>query len=117
MGRLVKHLPDREAEACDRLAELLRDPDFRVRVSAANALRELGDASIAVKLDEMASRELDGRAIRAARYGALELRKGSNTSSEVQSLRNEMEEMKTDNASLRDRLAKLEAVAKVGTKG
>ncbi len=117
MGRLVKHLPEREAEASDRLAELLRDPDFRVRVSAANALRELGDASIAVKLDEMASRELDGRAIRAARYGALELRKGSNTSSEVQSLRNEMEEMKTDNASLRDRLAKLEAVAKAGTKG
>ncbi len=109
LGRLAKHVPDQEGRVSDRLVELLRDPDYRVRVSAANALREIGDPGVAGHLDDMAKRELDGRGVRAARYAAIELRKGASTSDEVQALRKELEEMRLENSRLKERVTRIEA--------
>lgn len=111
LGRLAKHCPEHEDRVSDRLVELLRDPDYRVRVSSANSLRELGNPEVAGHLDDMAKRELDGRGVRAARYAALELRKGGNTSEEVQALRTELEELRLENSRLRERVTRIEATS------
>jgi aminopeptidase N len=109
LGALGEHFPERKRRTADELASFLHDPDFRVRVMAANALRTLKDPSQAEALERMAERELDGRAVRAAREGAAALRKGAETSSEVKALRDDFEKLRDDNAKLRDRLARIEA--------
>jgi aminopeptidase N len=109
LGALGDHFPERKKLTADELARFLHDPDFRVRVAAANALRGLKEPSQAGELERMAERELDGRAVRAAREGAAMLRKGTETASEVQALRDDFEKLRDENAKLRDRLARLEA--------
>lgn len=113
IGRLAKHLPDHADAAGDHLVPYLKDPDYRVRAMSANALREIGDPAHAGALDDMARRELDGRGVRAARLASQELRKGGATAEETQALRKEFEEMRLENSRLKDRLAKLEAAAKL----
>ncbi len=112
LGRLAKHLPDHCDPVGEELVDLLKDPDYRVRAASANGLREIGDPSHAGALDDMARRELDGRGVRAARLAAQELRKGGTTAEETQALRKEFEELRLENAKLKERLGKLEAVAK-----
>ena len=108
IGRLGTHFEARKSELTDELLPLLDDPDFRVRVAAANALKALKDGSHAEALDRMAARELDGRGVRAARDAALSLRKGPSTEPEVRNLRDEFEKLKTENAKLRERIERLE---------
>ncbi len=108
VGRLGPFFEPRKKLLADALLPLLDDADFRVRVAAANALKALKDASFADALDRMAARELDGRGVRAARDAALTLRKGPDTSGEVQNLRDEFEKLKAENAKMRERLEKLE---------
>lgn len=110
LGRIADHLETRRAEIGDLLVQLTDDPDFRVRVAAANALKALKEAAHAPVLDRMAERELDGRAIRVAREASLALRRGAETDAEVKKLREEFERLRDENAKLRDRLAKLETV-------
>ena len=109
LGRLGEFFPDRKRPLGEQIAEFLRDPDFRVRIAAANALKTLKDASQAGALEEMAARELDGRAVRIARENAGILRKGADTASEVRALREEFERLHDENAKLKDRLDRLEA--------
>ncbi len=112
IGRLGAHFEARKADLGESLSLLLDDPDFRVRMAAARALRALKDPSAATQLDRMASRELDGRAVRAARQAALDLRKGAETTSEVKNLRDDFEKLRDENTKLRDRLERLEAKKK-----
>ncbi len=109
LGRLGEFFPDRKRPLGEQIAEFLRDPDFRVRIAAANALKTLKDPSQAGALEEMAARELDGRAVRIARENAGILRKGADTASEVRALREEFERLHDENAKLKDRLDRLEA--------
>ncbi len=109
LGALGDHFPERRRRTADDLASFLHDPDFRVRLMAANALRALKEPSQAKALERMAERELDGRAVRAAREGAAALRKGAETTSELKALRDDFEKLRDENAKLRDRLARIEA--------
>lgn len=109
LGRLGVHLDEHAKEVSETVSELLRDPDFRVRMAAAGALRTLKDPSSATALDEMAVRELDGRAVRAAREAAISLRKGTDTASEVKALRDDFEKLRDENTKLKDRLETLDA--------
>ena len=94
----------------EEIAAFLEDRDFRVRIAAANALKTLDDPSQAPALDRMAARELDGRAVRMARENSLALRKGARTEDEVRRLREEFEKVREENARLRDRIEKVEAL-------
>jgi aminopeptidase N len=109
LGRLGELFPERRKQTGNEIEPFLRDPDFRVRVAAANALKTLGEPSFAPALDDMASRELDGRGIRVAREAALALRKGAETAEEVKNLREQFEQLREENAKLRGRLDRLEA--------
>ena len=108
LGKLGEYVESPKTDPAEVVAEFLHDPDFRVRVAAANALKALKDDSYVGKLEEMARRELDGRAIRVAREASAALRKGANTAEEVKSLREEFEKMRDENKGLKDRLQKLE---------
>ncbi|MCZ2111774.1 MAG: HEAT repeat domain-containing protein [Dehalococcoidia bacterium] len=109
MGRLGQYFPERKRRTGEAIAEFLRDPDFRVRMAAANALKTLRDEAQAGALEEMAARELDGRAIRIARENAAILRKGAGTDAEITKLRGEFESLREENGRLKERLTRLEA--------
>lgn len=117
LGVLGQHLEQRKKEVADTLAPYLDDPDFRVRIAAATALRTLKEPSQAGALDRMARRELDGRGVRIAREVAAELRKGADTPGELRSLRDEFEKLRDENRGLRERLDRVEASSKPGRKG
>jgi len=109
LARLAVFHEGRKKGTGDILVDLLRDPDFRVRIAASTALKTLGDASFADEVAAMSSRELDGRAVRMGRENAAALRKGASMSEEVKSLRDEFEKLRDENAKLRDRLERIEA--------
>jgi aminopeptidase N len=109
IGKLAGMLDGQRASAADTVAGFLRDPDFRVRVAAAGALRELRADNHLGELDAMAARELDGRGVRAAREAALQIRKGLDVPAELKGLREEFEQLKGENTRLRERLEKVEA--------
>jgi aminopeptidase N len=109
LARLAAYFEPRQKAVGERLVELLRDRDFRVRIAAANALKALGRPEFAGALEDMAKRELDGRGVRMARENAATLRKGAQTSEEVKHLREEFEQLREENAKLRGRLERLEA--------
>jgi aminopeptidase N len=112
MGRLGQFFPERRRRTGEQIAEFLRDPDFRVRIAAANALKTLRDETQAGALEEMAARELDGRAVRIARENAAILRKGAGTEAEITKLRDEFEHLRDENGRLRERLERLEGQAR-----
>lgn len=109
LARLGEFFPERKKVLGEEIAAFLDDPDFRVRIAAANALKTLKDESQIPALERMAARELDGRGVRMARENALALRKGAATDDEVRKLREEFEKLRDENAKLRDRLERLEA--------
>ncbi len=108
LARLGVFLEDQKKRLADELLRFLNDPDFRVRVAAMNALRTLKDPAHAGALDATAQRELDGRAVRAAREAAAALRQGDDTSEETRRLRDDFEQLREENARLRGRLDRLE---------
>lgn len=108
IGRLGEFFPERKRVLGEDVANFLHDPDFRVRIAAANALKALKAERQVAALEAMAARELDGRGVRIARENAGLLRKGATTAEEVRSLRDEFEKLREENAKLRDRLEKIE---------
>jgi aminopeptidase N len=91
------------------LVGALDDPWPPVRGSAARALGSMRETSALGALDQMASRELDGVFVRAARQAARTIREGEKPADEVRQLRNEFDEIKEENRKLRERLETLEA--------
>ncbi len=109
LARLGQYFPARKKALGEEIAEYLEDPDFRVRIAAANALKTLKDDSQVAALDRMAARELDGRGVRMARENAIALRKGAGTDDEIRKLRDEFEALRDENSKLKERLTSLEA--------
>jgi aminopeptidase N len=91
------------------LVGALDDPWPPVRGAAARALAAMRESSALGALDQMASRELDGTLIRAARQSARTIREGKGPVDEVRQLRNDFDEMKDENRKLRERLETLAA--------
>jgi aminopeptidase N len=107
LGKLGRHLEQKDAVR-DRLADLLDDPDLRMRLAAVVALRELGDDRAVGALERLAQRDLDGRVIRYAREAAARLREGRDKGEEVRKLREELDKLREEQRTLKDRLEKIE---------
>ncbi len=114
LGKLG-HYVDKKHPIRDRLVELLDDPDLRLRLAAVGALVELGDDKAVPALERLAARDLDGRVIRSARTAAARLREGRDKGDEVKKLREELDKLREDHKSLKDRLEKLESTATKGS--
>src|SRR6185437_9057145 len=91
------------------LVGALDDPWPPVRGAAAGALGALRESSALGALDHMATSELGGGLVRAARQAARTIREGKKPADEVRQLRNDFDSVKEENRKLRERLEKLEA--------
>jgi aminopeptidase N len=99
----------------DALIGALDDPWPPVRATAARALAKMRETSALGALDQMASRELDGMLIRAARLAAKTIREGKGPGDEARQLRTDLDEVREENRKLRERLETLEARLEQGS--
>jgi aminopeptidase N len=104
VSALAKLTDNREARR--HLEDLLDDTDPHLRISVAHALKSLGDTHARPALRRRVERERDGRAVRAIKETLRDLSDGS--AREQKRLTDELEELRTEFADLKVRLAKLE---------
>jgi aminopeptidase N len=107
---LVRGRRDREArDVRERIELLLTDRDFRVQSAAIEALAVIGDPVSIGPLRRMIDRELDGRLRRRGKEVARDLETGASTGEDVRRMRDEIGELRSVAAALRERIEKLEA--------
>jgi len=90
----------------EHLERLLDDAGPHVRISAIDALEELGDEKGKGALRRHLRRELDGRVSRRAREALRDL--GEGTNAQQKKLADDLETLRGEMAELRVKLAKLE---------
>ncbi len=108
---LLGRLGEDKKHVVEYLATLLDDPDLRVRQAATVSLAACNDAAAVPALRRLAARDLDGRVIRRAREAIAQIQEGKRRGEDVQRLRDDVERLQKENADLRQRLEKLEALA------
>ncbi len=91
-----------ELESC------LRDPDFFAKMGALQSLEILDEPSAAEAVDNLRSREVDGRLVINSRDIARRLREAKGKGDEVAVLRTDFDKLREENRTLRDRIEKLE---------
>ncbi|MGE5180621.1 MAG: HEAT repeat domain-containing protein, partial [Acidobacteriota bacterium] len=109
LALLMRGRRDREArDVRERIELLLADKDFRVQAAAIEALGTIGDPGAIPALQRMVDRELDGRLRRRGREVIRDLGEGAPLGEDVRRLRDEVGELRSALASLRERLYRLE---------
>jgi aminopeptidase N len=107
---LVRGRRDREArDVRERLELLLGDRDFRVQAAAIEALAVIGDPASIGALRRMIDRELDGRLRRRGKEVVRDLETGAQAGEDLRRMRDEIGELRSVAATLRERIEKLEA--------
>jgi aminopeptidase N len=114
---LMRGRRDRESrDVRERLELLLADPDFRVQAAAIEALNTIGDPAAIGALQRLADRELDGRLRRRGREVMRDLGEGAPLAEDVRRLRDEIGELRSVAAGLRERIEMIEATGKPAAK-
>ena len=108
LGKMGSLLDNPKSEIRERLVDLLEDPWLRVRTSAVSALARLEDDRAIAPLQRLADRDLDGRVVRMTREAINTIREKGGSGAEVKKLRDDLEMLQRDNATLKERLEKLE---------
>jgi aminopeptidase N len=106
LARLCEGTPQAR-RAREAIEVALTDRDFRVRMDAALALAELGDARAVEKLERAAAHELDGRARRRMRRAISDLASGGRPAEQLRKLGDEVERLRGETQRLRERLDRL----------
>jgi aminopeptidase N len=97
----------KKTEAIDVISELFRDPLFRIQYAAIEAARVLGDRRIIPSLESTPF--LDGRAQRAALEAIRALREEEPKARQITGLQEELDRLKEETKSLKERLEQIEA--------
>jgi len=106
---LMRGRRDREArDVRERIELLLGDPDFRVQAAAIEALALIGDPAAIAALRRMIDRELDGRLRRRGKEVIRNLEDGTAAGEDLRRMRDEIAELRSLAATLRERLERLE---------
>ncbi len=95
----LAEVADKKTEAVERIGQLLRDENFRVRLSAIDAASSLGDERMIGALS--ATPFLDGREQRLAREAVRSLR-AKGPGKELQSLRGDLDKVKAELRALQE---------------
>ena len=110
LAQLMRGRRDRESrDVRERIELLLADKDFRVQAAAVEALAIIGDPAAIGSLRKMIDRELDGRLRRRGKEVIRDLEEGAPLADDVKRLRDEVGELRTIAAGLRERVELLEA--------
>jgi aminopeptidase N len=112
LAKLGSEFDARRGEVLDFLSPMTDDPEFMVRMRLPAALEELGDSRALGTLERIVERALDGRLRRRAEEAAAALRRGRTRSEESRLLRDDLEKIREENRKLKERLERLEALAK-----
>jgi aminopeptidase N len=107
VGAIEKLGKDKD-EAVDRLIDLLDDHWLAVRIRAARALAALKADRAVPALERMTARELDGRALRAARVALRDIRKAGGQDAATKKLQERLDTLEQENRELKERLERLE---------
>ncbi len=94
--------------AVERLIELAEDDNFRVQVSAINALGTLRDGRAVPVLERAHGSAGDGRCRRLAWEALANIREGRTTAEGLAALRGQVDGLADENRRLRDRVEKVE---------
>ncbi len=97
---------EKKSPAVDLIAQALRDRQFRTQMAAFDAAAVLGDKRLIAPLQSTAF--VDGRARRAAKETVRTLRGTVGPAKEVASLRTELEKLKGETRTLKERLDSLD---------
>jgi len=95
-------------EALNRLIELARDEQFRVRYAVVAVADEVKHPALLPMLDGLASRDPDGRVRRLAREVAKRIRDQLERGVEYQRLREELEQVREEHRRLMEEVGRLE---------
>jgi aminopeptidase N len=106
LGTLVDATRTGAVEAIERA---LTDPMYLVRLSAYVAAEKIGDARLLPTLDRLAAAEDDGRLRRDAAEAAIRVREEQTKPAELALLREELDRLRTESQTLRERLDELSA--------
>ncbi|HLZ20659.1 MAG TPA: M1 family aminopeptidase [Ktedonobacterales bacterium] len=98
-----------QTKVVEALIAALDDPWETAQVAVIGALAEWNDARAIPALRRYAERNPDERSARIAREAILKLQKGRTTSEEARTLRKDLDELRAENRTLRDKLEGLEA--------
>ena len=101
LGVLVEGVRTRAVAA---LEQMLSDPAYLVRVGVYAACETLADVRLLPALDRLAVSESDGRLRRDAAEAALRIREAQKTPHEVAALRAELDALRVEARTLRERL-------------
>ncbi len=108
LGTLVDATRTRAVEAVERA---LTDSSYLVRVSAYTAAEKLGDARLLPVLDRLTVAEDDGRLRRDAAEAAIRVREEQTKPAELKLLREELDRLRAESQTLRQRFDELGAGA------
>ncbi len=95
-------------EAYDKLKELSRDENFRVRRAALSAIENLMDPKLLPVLEDMYKTDLDNRIKRGAREISRKIKESMEKGVEYKKLREEIDKIKEENRKLLDKISYLE---------
>jgi aminopeptidase N len=113
LAQLAQGRHDREArEVREKIEERLLDPDFRVQQAALEALAVQGDSRALPALRRAVDSTLDGRIRRRGREIIRDLEEGRHRDEGVKNLREELDRLRGEMSSMRERMLKLEATGK-----
>ncbi|MBS1151137.1 MAG: pepN3 [Myxococcaceae bacterium] len=106
----LAEVAEKKTVAVDLISQALRDRQFRVQMAAFDAATALGDKRLIGPLQSTPF--LDGRARRAAREAVRALRSTEGPAKEVASLRTELEKLKGETRTLKERVEALDVKKK-----
>jgi hypothetical protein len=84
---------------------------LRVRAAAAEALGKMNASAALPELDHLAGLDVDGRLASTALEAAQRIRAGTVQSDELKRLRQDVDELRTANAKLQEKIADLDPAA------
>jgi aminopeptidase N len=109
LARLASVHPAEASSVRRLLLDALREEGYFVKLAALVALGRLGDAAALPEIRKIAEGDLHARLRKAARESAEKIRRGKDGDGALAGLRRELDGLREENRSLKDRMAELEA--------
>ena len=114
LAKLANRHPHRKGEVIEHLKRFAREKRgtpaavFRGKLGAISAMKQLDDLSAIPVLRQIANNETDGRLQRRAEDTITYLRESANKPKEMKDIRSELDDVITENKSLRERMDMME---------
>jgi aminopeptidase N len=107
LGRVGTLVEERRTGVADALMQYLDDPSCAVAVAAIEAAETLAEVRLLAELDRVGQHAFDGRLRRHAMEAAIRIRKGSKVPVQVNTLRNDIDELREQQRRLQEKIETL----------